>query len=527
MRFVGREGGEDCNGDNGSEKGDLAEEYESAEEEDVGAEEEEDTDTQADMDVDGEGGEDMDAEEEEDVDAEGDQDLDAEEVEAAEEEDVDAEGDGEDEWAEEDRRTPLNKRRNPTSPTPSTSAKKQRIEPDATTLANAVCGKRAFRHLCSLIRAWRARQQPFFSLTGNEKAEVQLIRVIEGLSCTGNLLEFLSRLAKSELAKKMDGRKHPDYVYARPIDVDAILKDLGWENTGPKKRKLRHFISEGRRWNTICQDFAVCLIPPNRGDRSEQRSPRGAQYQDSELNIALFRKSLRMDEFNLSIRRMANIFQCAILEQRDVPEFLWESEDAQTMERLSQTQLLPLMEQFRVITTNVCDFDKWDGAPDIWPWEWPQVPNLVPPADTQCDLCGENTCDCITNIWLPNLPRTEVEEPDGRVLRAVAAEGVLAYRKGQILGELTGEFVPLGSYHECWSIDFLRPDLDRAVAQLYTKRMGNWVRFVRHSSKPNAELRVMKITGMWRIMLVAVQDIYHDLKITANLWESFSCRVKT
>jgi hypothetical protein len=121
------------------DKGDLVEEYESAEEEDVGAEEEEDADTQADMDVDGEGGEGMDADDVGDVDAK--------DVEAAEEEDVDAEGDGEDEWAEENRRTPLNKRRNPTSPTPSTSAKKQRIEPDATTLANAVCGKRAFRPL--------------------------------------------------------------------------------------------------------------------------------------------------------------------------------------------------------------------------------------------------------------------------------------------------------------------------------------------------------------------------------------------
>ncbi|KAK3290593.1 uncharacterized protein B0H64DRAFT_411636 [Chaetomium fimeti] len=205
----------------------------------------------------------------------------------------------------------------------------------------------------------------------------------------------------------------------------------------------------------ICQDFAVCLIPPNRGDRSDPYSPRGAQYHDSGLNIALFRKSLRMDEFNLSIRRMANIFQCAILEQRDVPEFLWESEDAQTVERLSRTQLLPLMERFQVITTNVCDFDKWEGAPDVWPWEWPQHPNYILPGETQCDLCGEKACNCITNILPRHLPRTDVE--DGRILRAVAVEGVLAYRKDQVLGELTGEFVPLGSNHDCWSIDFLRP----------------------------------------------------------------------
>ncbi|KAK4107060.1 hypothetical protein N656DRAFT_561513 [Canariomyces notabilis] len=330
MRFARNEAGQGCNGDHGG----------STEGEDVDAEGDEDLNVEE-QDDDAEGDDDTDAEEGDNVDVEEDEDLNAE-VEGA-----DAEGDGRGDcmWAGVDRREPRSRRENPTSPTPSTSipAKKQRVEPDATTLANAVCGKQAFRHLCSLIRAWRAKQRPFFELTSNERAEVQLVRVIEGLSCTGSLLEFLCRLAKSELAKNMDSRKPPDYTYARSTDVDAILKDLGWENTERNKRKLRHFISEGRRWNIVCQDFAVCLIPPNR-DQSDSRSPKGVQYQDSGLDIALFRKSLQTDEFNLSIRRMANTFQRAILEQRDVPEFLWESEDAQTLERLSPKQLLPLME---------------------------------------------------------------------------------------------------------------------------------------------------------------------------------------
>jgi hypothetical protein len=178
------------------------------------------------VDLDAEEGEDVDAEEGEDVDAEEGEDIDAEE------EDMDAKGeedvvDGEGDWADDDRRILPNKRKNSTNYISSISTKKQRIEPDATTLADAVCGKRAFRYLCSLIRAWRTRQQPFFSLTGNERVEVQLVRVIEGISYTGSLLEFLSRLAKSELAKKIDCRKHSDYTYAKPADVDAILKALG------------------------------------------------------------------------------------------------------------------------------------------------------------------------------------------------------------------------------------------------------------------------------------------------------------
>jgi hypothetical protein len=84
----------------------------------------------------------------------------------------------------------------------------------------------------------------------------------------------------------------------------------------------------------------------------------------------------------------------------------------------------------------------------------------------------------------------------------------MTYHKGQILGELVGEFAPLDTYNNGWPMEFARPDLDDApVGQIYPREIGNWVRKVNHSCRPSAEFRVMKISGSWRQMLVAIQDI--------------------
>lgn len=52
----------------------------------------------------------------------------------------------------------------------------------------------------------------------------------------------------------------------------------------------------------------------------------------------------------------------------------------------------------------------------------------------------------------------------------------IVYRKGQVLGELLGELVPLDTHQDGWAMEFVRPDFnDEPIAQIYTKDMGNWV----------------------------------------------------
>jgi hypothetical protein len=46
--------------------------------------------------------------------------------------------------------------------------------------------------------------------------------------------------------------------------------------------------------------------------------------------------------------------------------------------------------------------------------------------------------------------------------------------------------------------------------------LRNWVRKVNHSCDPSAEFRIMKISGWWRQMLVAIQNIPHGGEVTAS-----------
>jgi hypothetical protein len=94
--------------------------------------------------------------------------------------------------------------------------------------------------------------------------------------------------------------------------------------------------------------------------------------------------------------------------------------------------------------------------------------------------------------------------------------------RGQILGELCGEFAPLDTFHDGWAIEFPRPDLDdEPVAQLYTRNKGNWVRKANHSCCPSAKFQVLKLTGLWRYMLVALEDIPRNGEITVNCGKNF------
>lgn len=71
-------------------------------------------------------------------------------------------------------------------------------------------------------------------------------------------------------------------------------------------------------------------------------------------------------------------------------------------------------------------------------------------------------------------------------------------------------------------MELIRPDFEgEPIAQIYSKNMGNWVRKVNHSCRPSAEFRVMKISGSWRQMLVAINDIPHNGEVTAGCGNEF------
>ncbi|KAH8650307.1 JmjC domain, hydroxylase-domain-containing protein [Tricladium varicosporioides] len=399
------------------------------------------------------------------------------------------------------------------------------VTPHIGSLLEAVCGKEAFLHLCSLIRSWRDRSKPLFEIDKARPPAMQLVNVIGILGERSLLAEFLDRLARVKLADIIDdgkaGRSNAD-----PSAITNLIRDLQWNDTQKSREKLRNYLKDGRKWKRICGRFdgLLCLIPPNREDKENPRRASGRMYQDlSDDDIQQFHSLLDSNQLIGPMCQVGNTFQASLWDNTVVPEFLWESEDPKEVARLPLNKLSPLIKKFQVIDANECHFEKHDWPkPDCWQWDWPQYPTWVPPSDKLCELCDlcevDNPCNCITTCLPQIIPEITNEGKKGQGVRAIGTE----YRKDQILGEFLGELFPLDTYHDGWPIEFIRPDLsEEPIAQIYPREMGNWVRKVNDSCAPSAKFRVMKISGWWRQMIAAVEDIPHNGEITASCGRNF------
>ncbi|PVH72525.1 hypothetical protein DL98DRAFT_520434 [Cadophora sp. DSE1049] len=398
------------------------------------------------------------------------------------------------------------------------------LVPQISSFLEAVCGKVAFHHLCSLIYSWRDRSKPFFENNDGGAPAVQLVQVIGALEKRSYLTEFLDRFAKVKLVEVIDGGKD-GRARADPAAITKLINDLRWEATKTNRQKLHRYLDEGRRWKKICGSFdgLLCLIPPNR-ENGQSLHVSGHTFKElSGKEIELFHSLLKAKEFTLPLCRVGKTFQDSIWSNVEVPTFKWEDEDSEEISRLSTKDLQPFMEKFHVITENKYKREYDWPKPDGWLWDWPQHPMWVPDSDDQqCDLCDlctkDKICNCIITCLPENKPRITNEGRKGQGVRAIG----LTYLKDQILDEFCGEVVPLDTHKDGWPMEFIRPDLnDEPVAQIYPKEQGNWVRKVNMSHEPSAEFRVMKISGWWRQMLVAIRDIPHGSEITASCGRNF------
>jgi hypothetical protein len=90
----------------------------------------------------------------------------------------------------------------------------------------------------------------------------------------------------------------------------------------------------------------------------------------------------------------------------------------------------------------------------VWPRpeEWPE-PMWVDPRTDQCEICHKASCGCIHSACRV-MPRIKDYGAKGRGLQAVAcAPDRLAYREGDIIGELVAVLKPLQSQTDRWSVE--------------------------------------------------------------------------
>ena len=398
----------------------------------------------------------------------------------------------------------------------SSQSKKPKIAPEIDSLFQAVCGKTAFCHLCSLIGSWRTRWQPLFEIDKSQ-APVYLVNVIDRLERGLPLNDFLRHFTKVKFSEVIDNRKaEVSRIRADPEAIKTLIKGLGWEYTKKNRAKLHHYLAEGRQWKKIVGNFdgLLGLIPAGGPLISGN-----AYLELSDELIKAFHTYLNSNEFFKLLCQMGRSFQESIWSNMEVPEFRWESEDMQRISRLSIRQLAPFTEKFTTITVNAWDPDKYDWLKlDVWPWSWPQAPDWIHPSDVQCGQCSEGKCDCITRCFPQNHPLITNEGSKGQGLRVFGE----TYRKGQFIDQLLGEFAPLETHHDGWATEFCRPDLDNEpVALIYSRDQGNYIRKVNHSCNPSAKFCEEKISGRWRLVLIAIEDIPHNSEITIDCGKGF------
>lgn len=407
-----------------------------------------------------------------------------------------------------------------------------------------VWSKAAFLRLAGLVRDWREYSR-LVPISGGGFDLLDHVDDAEQIS--QELQVFLRRFLKMKLSEciettaQVNGLKD---VFDRPvsshIDWDEIFRKLNWDVAG--RNQLNDYVREGKCWRTICGEYngLLCLLPSD----------------DRFLELAMFKDQLAHFHAQLStkaVRRMCTmgqILEKSIWEYLELPEFSWESVDTS---ELSLDEISPLLSQFKLIKANYYDRLKynWEIQPPPLGWTdpWPSDPMSVTKSDKKaCSLCNnskrmtteKSSCKCLVKR-LPQIPRITEDGSRGAGVRAVGS-----FKADECLGELVGELrpphttgAPYSSDHSHpnissgqaqlnnhnsnrhnheWAMEVRRPDLhDQLVADIYPLQMGNWVRKVRHDGvSPSAVFKVMKITGKWRVILVAMRDIRDGEEITAK-----------
>jgi hypothetical protein len=319
---------------------------------------------------------------------------------------------------------------------------------------------------------------------------------------------FLARFFKMKVAACVESAMaHPagQERSLPPNFMDGLLQTLEWDET--KRPQLHDDLREGKCWATICGEYdgLLCLIASD----------------SNCLDLALFKDELaslhaELDtDFVRGLCGVGAILQKSIWECLELPEFIWEST---TTAWLSVERISPLLAPFRLLKSNYYDRNSgfyWP-RPAGWHWDWPADPSAVGPGDKLCSFCPRKSCHC-AETKIPQIPRISDDGSRGPGVRSVGP-----HKANDILGELVGELVPPGSCAGNWTIALRRPDLDDVtVADIYPGRMGNWARKVRHSTDSTAMFRMIKISGLWRQMLVAVRDIGDGEEITAKYGSGF------
>jgi len=376
---------------------------------------------------------------------------------------------------------------------------------------NPAASKAAFYRLDQLVKEWRMMA---YSIVPEGKLYEFINKVDEMAHFTTPIHIFLRRLIRMKMAGLVynSGNNGEEQRVGAAEDITSLLEKLKWPESD--RGKLLHYIREGKCWKTICNnnDGMLCIMPLNT-DLSDLGMFR------EEVNR--FHDRLASNIFVAALDVVGKQLATAIWEGKELTEFVWENYNTNA---LDPAEILPLLQPYASIPERNNCFSKTDflSAPKPQHWseifpDWPSDPSAVRNGERYCSFCKrKQLCQCSLKR-MPDVPRVEIDGTKGLGIRSRGE-----HKKGEILGELLGELVPVGSHPNEWTFELRRPDMQNdIVAEIYTGRRGNWARKVNHSLEPTARFKVAKMSGRWRVLLELLKSLEDGEEITAEFGRGY------
>uniref|UniRef100_A0A8H7NQ77 SET domain-containing protein n=1 Tax=Bionectria ochroleuca TaxID=29856 RepID=A0A8H7NQ77_BIOOC len=339
-------------------------------------------------------------------------------------------------------------------------------------------------------------------------------RVLTGRTAFG---AFLTRLVQYHIAEAVDDTK-AGRLRADGVEIQKAMNKFGWKEA--ERPRFFQYLRQGRLWRSICREHVglLSLI------RLKAEAPYGVSASDylSMKGGELDRFAQMIDDpFVTDLATAAAAFQDMVLGTRHDAVFVWEK---------SQPQL----HTWESYMTEATLLDMRDFAhapkPPCWleDWAWPMDPPGIPLPHKQCDLCVDASGCCYrrTKVNAARKPQIKSFGKQGIGLQALAThEGDLAYRKGEIIGQLTGRLVPRDShpYNSLWIVEMRRFDLegDPIVCQIDVGGSASTFRNLNHSCRSSARFIPRRASGRWIMAVEATRDVRHGEQITINFGKAF------
>ncbi|KAH7021531.1 uncharacterized protein B0I36DRAFT_334631 [Microdochium trichocladiopsis] len=423
-------------------------------------------------------------------------------------------------------------------------------------LVQALNSDLAVHSLTAVVRGWRARSSAIIS---HHATLSQTIQAIVNFESKAIYSEVIRGLLLVDFSIKVNELAHGR---TRLQDVDwKRVQDSCPVASGMPIRKLR-------QWRELGQKL--------------DRYPAGILCAITGLSAAPFHLSLQSLAGLTEVKLLTSILASGegipsrILELgdyvvesfrqgRDLDEFGWESPDAPGLDQLSEAEVLKWLHRFPIVQECYYEpgrFDKQE-KPENWPGKWPADPMTGEAFEQQCCYCSSASCTCIELVrpshtahdrpcssCLPETCGCDHQhlrgghyllrsltvrdcERKGQGLFVVGQPGHTIFHKDDVLGELTGELVPPGTFSTNWgaemATDIVKHDIKPAVcvAQLRYAEAGNRLRKVNHCCHlPPARFSGAMVSERFRILLLANKDLYEGEEVTVTYQEgkpSFDC----